>query len=324
MLLFNEESPAFSRVSDAPGLPATDPNRYPKRNLRDLVTTQHVFNPPSSEPEQEEPFKHPERRALAAKLALNLFIFCGWQHTSKPWDGSGVYFLSSSQRDYDRDSPYISCLVNQKSSGEFRAGDDDAPIQCFTEFAKLLLELEYGPLPDTDFSQASDFGWFAIREFHESMQDYGELSKAKYLEAVGACLNFRELFQTARNTRSGRLEELDETYRKLIRTKIVGNIVAELPGFQQPPPRRPRYAESDEGLSDSDSESVDDYEASSAHEQTRMHFATYFDEIKYVRTVRAKSERMREKRPLQFSAHAQGKQGIPYRKLHELSTRRSN
>ncbi|RYP06779.1 hypothetical protein DL765_009367 [Monosporascus sp. GIB2] len=260
VLLFDKASPAFSLSSDAFGLPTTDPNMYPMRNLKDLITKRHVFNPPPGESEQEDPFKHPERRALAAKLALNLLIFCAWKHTSRPWDGNSVYFLSSSKKDYDRKSPYISCLVGHSSTAAIWATDDNAPIQYFTEFAKLLLEIEYGPLPSGNFNADEDCGWFAIREFHECMQNYRDLSKEKYLEAVEACLQFHELVQNARNTRSGRLETPDETYRRLIRTKIVRNIVADLPGFQQPPPKRTRQAENDEQLSNSDSDSVDGYE----------------------------------------------------------------
>lgn len=313
VLLFDKVLAAFSRSSDAFGLPTTDPNKYPLRNLKDLITVHRVFNLPSGESEQEDLFNHPERRALAAKLALNLLIFCAWRHMSRPWDANGVYFLSFSLKDYDRKSPYISCLVGHDSTAAFRATDDDAPIQCFTEFAKLLLEIEYGLLPSGDFSADNDHGWKIIRDFHKRKQSWGDLSRRKYLEAVDACLRFDQLFQTARNTRSGRLETLEETYRKLIRTNIVRNIVADLPGFQQPPPKRarraPSFSENDEQASDSDSDSVDDYEIPSTLYPTRRGLQRIFDNAKYVATVTVKSDYLRDGRTWSFPTYGQGKQG---------------
>lgn len=313
VLLFDKVLAAFSRSFDTFGLPTTNPNKYPTRSLKDLITVHRVFDLPSGESEQEDLFNHPERRALAAKLALNLLIFCAWRHTSRPWDGNGVCFLSSSPKDYDRKSPYISCLVGHDSTAAFRATDDDAPIQCFTEFAKLLLEIEYGLLPSGDFSADKDHGWTIIRDFHKRKQGWGDLSRRKYLEAVDACLRFDELFQTARNTRSGRLETLEETYRKLIRTNIVRNIVADLPGFQQPPPKRarraPSFSENDEQVSDSDSDSADDFEIPSTPYPTQRRLQHIIGKAKYVATISAESDCLRDRGTLSFSTYEQGKQG---------------
>jgi hypothetical protein len=233
--------------------------------------------------------------------------------TNRGWDGNGVYFLSSSLKDYDRKSPYISCLVGHDSTAAFRATDDDAPIQCFTEFVKLLLEIKYGLLPSGDFSADKDHGWKIIRDLHKRKQSWGDLSRRKYLEAVDTCLRFDQLFQTARNTRSGRLETLEETYRKLIRTKIVRNIVADLPGFQQPPPKRARRAptssENDEQVSDSNSDSVDDFEIHSTPYPTRRGLQRTIDKAKYVATITAESDYLRDRGTLSCSTYGQGKQG---------------
>ncbi|KAH8889149.1 subtilisin-like protein [Thozetella sp. PMI_491] len=260
VLLFDQKSPAFSRIMNTRDRNFEDPNKYPMRSLTELMTKYQVFNPPYGDLEQGDPFKHPERRALAAKLALNLLNFCSWKHASRPWEGDGVFFLSSSQNDYNRVSPYIKCLLGRESSSTFTLAEpgNDAPIQCFTAFAKLLLEIEYGPLADGDFTPANDYGWFSIREFHENMQNYGDLSKRNYLEAVDACLQFHDLVRVARNTRSGRLETSDEVFRRLIRTKIVRNIVSDLPGFHQELSKRPRYDESESEASDYSSDTSDE------------------------------------------------------------------
>ena len=60
VLLFDKVLAAFSRSSDAFGLPTTDPNKYPIRNLEDLITVHRVFNLPSGESEQEDLLNHPE------------------------------------------------------------------------------------------------------------------------------------------------------------------------------------------------------------------------------------------------------------------------
>lgn len=263
VLQFEEVLPCFSPASSTFDLPTIDFSKYPMLNLKNLITVRRVFNLPSSESEQKDLFNHPERRALAAKLALNLLIFCSWRHTSTPWDSDGIYFLGSSTEDYDRKSTYISCLLGHDSTTVFQASDDDAPIQCFTEFAKLLLEIEYGLLPNGNFGADNDHGWKIIRDFHKSKQSWGDLSRQKYLEAVDACLRFDQLYQTARNKRSGRLETIEETYKKLIRTNIVCNIVADLPGIQNPSPKRAKHniflSEKKEQVSDSDYDSGDDY-----------------------------------------------------------------
>ncbi len=73
-------------------------------------------------------------------------------------------------------------------------------------------------------------------------------------------VRFYELFRTTRNKKARRLETLEETYRKLTRTKVIRNIITDLPGFQQPPTKRARQAVWDEQLSGSNLESVGDCE----------------------------------------------------------------
>ncbi|KAK2820010.1 hypothetical protein FQN49_007809 [Arthroderma sp. PD_2] len=252
-LLLDKISSTISQSSSF-DLPNTDPNRYPPRNLKGLIEDR-VFSP-LQESGQRNLFNYPERRALAAKLALNLLIFCAWRHTARSWDCKDVYFLNS-QAGYNRCSPYISCLINHDSTSAFKAADDEgAPIQCFTEFAKLLLEIEYGPLPDGDFSASNDYGWKIIRDFHNDRVKWQDWSRTEYLEAVDICLRFDSKLRDARNTRHGKLEIIQETCRNLIRTKIVRNIVADLPSFKKPPLKRSRHALDDD---------VDDDDASHSH-----------------------------------------------------------
>ncbi|KAF3923713.1 Subtilisin [Dactylellina cionopaga] len=108
------------------------------------------------------------------------------------------------------------------------ADDDDAPIRCFTEFARLLMEIEYGPLPkEGDFNASNDYGWTTIRNFHGDRQRWGDLSKKNYLDAIEACLKFDKLFQTARATKSGRLETIDETCDRTVKVAVLDTGIDE-------------------------------------------------------------------------------------------------
>lgn len=253
ILLFDKALATFGRSSEVFCPPKKDPHNYPK--LTDLINVHNAFALRSDTKGHKDLFMYPERRSLAAKLALNLLVFCAWRHTSRSWDGDEICFLGSSAKDYEKGKSYITCLVGCDSSKELRTVDD-APIQCFTKFAKLLLEIEYGPLPDGDFSAESDHGYKIIRDFYQDQKDYDDLSRYSYLQAVDSCLRFDKLYQAARTTASGRLEAENETSRRLIRNNIVLNIMKDLPDFLQPPRKRPRrtsFSEEDQ-ISDSDSD----------------------------------------------------------------------
>lgn len=118
--------------------------------------------------------------------------------------------------------------------------DVDAPIPCFTKFAKLLLEIEYGRPLEGDFSAENHYGFQIIRKFYEAQKEFGDLSQESYLMAIDACLRFDKMYQEARRTAIGRLEPQEETAKKLIRANIVTNIVTDLPTFRQPRRKWPR------------------------------------------------------------------------------------
>lgn len=254
LILVFEQANNFFNASPE-DLPVIKPEDFSKRNLKEMITKHRVFDTRTT-------FKLPERRALSAKLALNLLVFCAWRHTSRSWDDNAIHFVSSSN-DPGRKLPYISCLVGKESTPEFRTTEDGAPIQCFTEFAKLLLEIEYGSLPSGDFSADNDYGWTIIRDFYKDQHGYDDPSKEKYLEAVDACLRFDQLFNSARNTSFGKVEDVEETYRRLVSANILRNIVAELPAFKQSQPKRARQAPlfraDDSQTSDSSSDNGNEY-----------------------------------------------------------------
>jgi hypothetical protein len=173
---------------------------------------------------------------LAAQLALDLLICCNWDHCSRPWDGAEVYFPVSPSREFEKRRPYISYFVRSRSSNEPRVeANYDAPIPFFTKFARLLLELEYGPLRG-DFARTNNYGYRRIKEFYQKKRDFGDVSRGPYLDAVDTCLRFSVLLKLERRNPLGKSQPFEMTCRRLIREGILANILKDL----QPPPRAPR------------------------------------------------------------------------------------
>jgi hypothetical protein len=196
----------------------------------------HAFDYNVAGEQQERFFNHPERRNLAAQLALDLLICCNWDHCSRPWDGAEVYFPVSPSLDFEKRRPYISYFVRSRSSNEPRVeANYDAPIPFFTKFARLLLELEYGPLRG-DFGRTNDYGYRHIKEFYQKKRDFGDVSRGPYLDAVETCLRFSLLLKWERRNALGKSQPFEMTCRRLIRERILANILKGL----QPPPRAPR------------------------------------------------------------------------------------
>jgi hypothetical protein len=259
ILLFHEKLDFFSQDSEV--LPFKDLNGRPFQNLKELIETQQAFSlPPYRDGKPTVLFKHVERRALAAKLALHLSIFCPWKHTSTPWDEGSIYFLDLSSNDHNRTSPYISWDVRHDSRTAFKRPqvvDDVTLIPSFTALAKLLLEIEYGRMPGPTCK--SNFRK-RVEEYCKEWKEYGDLSKKQYLEAVDACLGFHRTYKKARLFRLGQTEDPEDTYRRLIRTEIASKIIADLPDFQPPLAKRARSASlilgDDNPSSDSNRDSV--------------------------------------------------------------------
>lgn len=80
--------------------------------------------------------------------------------------------------------PYVSCVIREKSALEFDDVDELVPVQAFTDFARLLLEIEHGPLLTLD-TQVFDHA-MVCEEYLKQVNH----KTSKYLEAVDACLHF--------------------------------------------------------------------------------------------------------------------------------------
>lgn len=271
-MLFHEKLNFYSQGPDV--LPFKNPNDHKFQNLKDLIEVQQAFSlPPYRRSEHRVKFKHQERRALAAKLALHLSIFCPWEHTSTPWDGRSIHFVDLPSNDHNRVAPYISWDITHDSGNTSEpapAVDQLALTETFTALAKLLLEIEYGRMPEYDTLDEGNLRE-RVKEYYEQWKEHGDLSKREYLEAIDACLGFRRVYKNARLVRLARTESPEETFRRLIRTNIASKIVADLPDFQPPEEIRARAApmksqDTQDFLADSDwhvPDSLDEAELSS-------------------------------------------------------------
>jgi hypothetical protein len=146
-----------------------------------------------------------------------------------------------SLRDFEKERPYLSYFTGPGSPHDTHVPpDDEAPMPSFTKFARVLLELEYGPLPPGDFGPKNDYGYRHIKEFYQSKRDFGDLSREPYLKAVEACLQFDRLLSIERSRPLARLQTDEETRRRLIREKILASILQDLQPPAQPPRKRSR------------------------------------------------------------------------------------
>ncbi|KAK6499014.1 hypothetical protein TWF481_011583 [Arthrobotrys musiformis] len=259
LLLFDKALAAFIESPDAFDLPPTNPNIYPIRKLKEMITADGFFNLPSSKLKGPRLFKHIERRELAAKLALHLLIVCGSKQASPmdSWDGNHVAFLSTSDSldDCNRQSPYISWWLDHDSSDSrcFIPLDNckDNPER-FTQLARLLIEIEYGPITTDDegFGPNDKHGWRIIRDFLVNQRSFDEATKSNYLDAVEYCLRFGDFFryeyrsEITRNT-----ESREDICRRIIKTKIVPKLLEDLPVFKRPLPKRARFSEREDQFS---------------------------------------------------------------------------
>ncbi|KAF3317975.1 hypothetical protein TWF173_009795 [Orbilia oligospora] len=248
LLLFDKALAAFIESPELSDLPAMNPNIYPIRNLKEMIMVDGFFNLPSSKLKGSCLFKHTERRELAAKLALYLLMSCDSEKASAmdSWNGNHVTFFSSSdsQKGCNRESPYISCLLGQapSTSQSFIPNNYDTPRR-YTEIARLLMEIEYGPIFDSDehFSAKNNFGLETIKESLKMHREYDDPTKSNYLDAIGNCLRFGNLFRYEYRSEAIRSTERPaDTCRRIIRTEIVLKLLLDLPAFKKPLPKRAR------------------------------------------------------------------------------------
>lgn len=229
-------------IRDDQPLTFQDPSDLSFTTLEDLIQDQQAFSlPPYTRAEKLRKFNYEERRALVAKLALHLSVFCPWRHNSMPWDASSIYFVDLDNNFANRASPYILCDLNHNSSASFEvplATVDTGLMQSFALLAKLLLEIEFGRMPDQETLTAQNLR-SRVKAYYEQWKGYKDLSKVDYLDAVNACLNFHTAYDKARLFGLGRMEKAEQTYRRLIRTTIAAKII-KLPEFQRAEQKRPR------------------------------------------------------------------------------------
>ncbi|KAF3103811.1 hypothetical protein TWF706_004845 [Orbilia oligospora] len=254
LLLFDKALAAFIESPEFSDLPTMNPNIYPIRNLKEMIMVDGFFNLPSSKSKGSCLFKHTERRELAAKLALYLLMSCDSEKASAmdSWNGQAP-----------------------PTSQSFIPNNYDTPRR-YTEIARLLMEIEYGPIFDNDehFSAKNNFGLETIKESLKMHREYDDPTKSNYLDAIGNCLRFGNLFRYEYRSEAIRSTERPaDTCRRIIRTEIVLKLLLDLPAFKKPLPKRARpsnneqFPNSQENLldivDDGDSQILSQHQASS-------------------------------------------------------------
>ncbi|KAH4943252.1 hypothetical protein HBI24_120660 [Parastagonospora nodorum] len=212
-----------------------------------------------------------ERRALVAKLALHLSTFCPWwRHASAPWDDTAVHFFDSGAYSYDRESPFV---VWQLGGGQLPGNEIDIAVllATFTSFAKLLLEVEFGPvnrIATLEYSPNKEILPRSLRNIHGILAKAADpITHGSYMEAVWACLGFHQKYKHERSLqaasqRTTGLERPQDTYQRLVRSEITSRILKGLPDFDILSKKLDRpgdtVAENGEYPYGSDSEPTDD------------------------------------------------------------------
>jgi hypothetical protein len=286
-LSFNESSSLFGPHTDV-----LDHTHGPSSTtLKEMIEEEHSFNVPI----YGECFSKQERRALAAKLALHLSTFCPWRHTSVPWDSSLIHFPRSTAGEVNKGTPFIVWQLDRDSSSDLmpsknvgsttadegKNNDNETKdeqeelvtkrlVTSFMSFAKLLLDIEYGEVSKTKFKLDEKNFYRSLRDYHKEVQATADpMTKEGYLQAVNACIRFRNTYERERrrqktSQRNNTLEAPEETYQRLVRTEIASMILVGLVDFDTSSSQRNREdINMIEGLdprSESDYEYIDDEE----------------------------------------------------------------
>lgn len=281
---FHENLNIFVPDPDSIEILSWDTNNHSSRSLKELIEVDNLFNLPWTGSE----FKEMERQILATKLVLHLSMFGPWRHTSAPWESSSVCFLQSSANELDRATPYISWQIGLDSTiprrlpgsadhavlsieleeeleEETRVAIEGLLVESFTELAKLLLEVRYGPMNRDHHRQSLRV---CVRNYWREIQkEVDPIQEKPYLEAIDTCLRFPHWYEQERtyqemSQRNVMAEEPEDTYRRLVLTKIVSKLLQTVwPGNVMPDPvtSEPHAVDDDESSSDSD-EFFDTYE----------------------------------------------------------------
>ncbi|KAJ8117107.1 hypothetical protein OPT61_g1614 [Boeremia exigua] len=229
-LYFDPSSRAYRMSEMWQGAASPDPNMYPMRSLEELIGTDSVFHLPFHAPPTVRPWKSAERRELAARLAFSLTLMSSEKHSLQPWNCRDIHFIGLPNSEHDKSTPYLTCTIGKVPASTLDFVDELCPIQAFVEFAKLLLELEYGPFADSG-TQAHDYS--AVLREYEKQIDY---KSSTYLEAVDACLRFHMLYHHER-LKPSQLGNPEYTRVKLIHKEIIQKIKVDSPSGRRPPPR---------------------------------------------------------------------------------------
>ena len=207
---------------------------FPLRDLKKLIEHDGMFHlDPATR--KLKPFRWEERRELAVRLALNLAVVCATGHTSPSWDKEHIYYANLPRGDYDRTSPYVTCEIGKDPTPHFEAIVGPGALKVFADFAKLLLEIEYGILIHDDASYKQVFKTYLDRAEHS----VGDPSKRYYLAAVKACLEFHKMFRQRQDLvrRSNYRESPQETRLQIICTNIVTNLMPASDQYKETPKR---------------------------------------------------------------------------------------
>ncbi|KAK6352240.1 hypothetical protein TWF730_009071 [Orbilia blumenaviensis] len=252
VLLFHESICRFSEDPSASFHPKIDPNAYPLRSLKALIKVDELFNMPNARCKNQCTFNHSQRRELAVKLLLHILAFISTDSMPDSFDGDQVSFLSKSgsSENCNREEPYFSCRAgcrtNNIAATSFEEADTETQmVRAFAELAKLLMEIEYGPIDEQDRTGPESDSLAAVRDFYKRQKIHNDFSKENYLKAVRNCLEFERVFKSERARKAGRFETVEDTRKRIIRTEIIRNVLVDLPAFQQPLPKRRRALDSD-------------------------------------------------------------------------------
>jgi hypothetical protein len=105
----------------------------------------------------------------------------------------------------------------------------------FASFAKLLIEIEFGEIPNTRYPLNDDSMGSSLQKYVNTLHKAYAITHGGYLQAIDACLRFHKAYEEARfyqslSLRVGTPERAEDTYRRLVRSEIASPILIDLLG----------------------------------------------------------------------------------------------
>lgn len=189
------------------------PNYQPTRSLRDLIENQNFVEPRNINPLmpliKAQRFHEKQRRALAARLALNLSLFLNSEYVLNAYDASTVFFIIENGR-CELDLVYATLTANNH--------DKNTPFNesmyLYDNLARLLLEIEYGvSLKSLELEEVKS--WVDDRlildkeelgsDFCRDTVNIKDIeARTSYLTAVRDLLNFKKTYRKGSRRLRGR------------------------------------------------------------------------------------------------------------------------